>query len=402
MTAILALVVGSASGARLRSAVFVAAPQSAPTQSEASGSIAVTQVFGGESHMLTVDPSGQRRTRDLGPGWGASWSPDGRKLVFTYEVGVDGTYGGGVGALVGRGLGGGLERIFVTNADGTGRHLLEMPWLRSSRIEDSDPSWSPDGSRVAFTRTSWPAGVAHTQWNRGRSAFYVLDLAHGGPRRVSATFDSAYGDVTWSPDGRRLAYLAPGGGCPRPVLHVTSVDGTDDHVLAAASRPSGTGGGCAQNVTLAWSPDGSRIAFGRLAVASAAGIDLFLIDPSGKHLQMLRRERNTVNAFPVWSPDGKRIAFAVSPNSNGSQTLAVIDRDGRHLRLLRHRPNSIDVFPAWSPDGKRIAFEVGSNDGGPGPHTLAVIDRDGSHRHTILHARGYLYGAGPAWQPRRT
>jgi len=350
--------------------------------------------------MLAVDPSGHSRPRDLGPGWAASWSPDGRKLVFTYEVGVDASYGGGVGALVGRGLGGGLERIFVMNADGSGRHLLEMPWLRTSRFEDSDPSWSPDGSRVAFTRTVWPAGAAHTQWNRGRSAVYVLDLAHGGPRRVSAAFDSAYGEVTWSPDGQRLAYLAPAGRCLSPVLHVTRADGSGDHVLAAASRLQGASGGCAQAATLAWSPDGKWIAFGRLTRAHP-GIDLGLISPDGTHLQLLRHRSNTVNVFPAWSPDGKRIAFAVGPSNGGPNALAVIDRDGKHLQLLTPRPNTINLSPTWSPDGKRIAFEVGSNDGGPGPSTLAVVDRDGSHRRTILHVRGYLYGPGPAWQHQR-
>jgi Tol biopolymer transport system component len=373
--------------------------RSAPPQGGSSGSVALTRVYAGESHIMVVDLSGRSRPRDLGPGWGASWSPEGRRLVFTYEVDLDATYGGGVGAVIGRGLGGGLERIFVMNADGSGRHLLTMPWLGSPRFEDSDPAWSPDGSRIAFTRTVWPAGVAHTEWSRGRSAVYVLDLAHGGPRRVSVTFDSAYGNVTWSPDGQRLAYLAPAGRCPYPVLHVTKADGTGDHVLATASRLPDPPGGCAQTVTPAWSPDGERIAFGRLTRAPPS-IDLFLISPNGKHLQLLRHQPNTINVFPAWSPDGKRIAFQVGPNNGGPQAIAVIDRDGKHLQLLRHQPNTIDVFPTWSPDGKRIAFEVGSNDGGPGPHTLAVIDRDGSHRHTILHIRDYLYGPGPARQPR--
>ena len=83
--------------------------RSAMPHGGSSGLIAVTSVYGGESHMLAIDPSGRRRLRNLGPGWGASWSPDGRRLVFTYEVDLDATYGGGVGGLLGRGLGGGLD-----------------------------------------------------------------------------------------------------------------------------------------------------------------------------------------------------------------------------------------------------------------------------------------------------
>jgi Tol biopolymer transport system component len=327
--------------------------RSAPPQGAPSGLVALTRVEAGQSHIMLVDPSGRSRPRDLGPGWGPSWSPDGRKLVFTYEVDA--------GAVLGRGLGGGLERLFVMNADGSGRHLLPMPWLGSPRFEDRAPAWSPDGSRITFTRTVWPPGAAHTQWNPGQSTIDVLDLAHGGPRRISPPLGMDSGNVTWSPDGRRLAYsaYAPASRCPYPVLHVTNADGTGDHVLAAASRSPGAPGGCAPILTPAWSPDGHSIAFGRL-MKPPLGIDLFLISPNGKH-----------------------------------------------LHRLTDQPNMLNVSPTWSPDGKQIAFEVG-RPGDPlepeAPHELAVIDRDGSHRHAIMHVRdypyGYLYGSGPAWQPR--
>jgi Tol biopolymer transport system component len=327
----------------------------AQSQRGSSGRLAVARVYRGESHILLVDPSGRRAPRDLGRGWAPSWSPDGQKLVFGYQVGRGG-----------RGPGGGLERLFVMNADGSRRHALPVPARESRRFEDWGASWSPDGRRIAFTHTVWPAGADHTGRlaDFGRSAIYVLDLVRGGLRRVSRlseTGDLPLG-VTWSPDGRRLAYLGESGweysagtfshGCV--ALHVTNADGTNDHKLPTASRFSD--GGCIGIWTPAWSPDGRSIAFGRSTKHFGGGVDLYLISPDGKDLHRLTHQPNAVNAGPTWSADGKRIAFAF----------------GR-----RDRP-------------------------GPGPggqdqiRTVVVIDRDGGNRHTIARLRGHLFG-GPAW-----
>lgn len=132
-TGVAACLLAAAAGAAILVGLHGGRAHSAQPHGESSGLIALTRVDAGQSHIMLLDPSGRSRPRDLGPGWGASWSPDGRRLVFTYEVNV--------GAGVGDGLGGGFERIFVMNSDGSDRHLLRMPWPGSTRFEDSSPVW---------------------------------------------------------------------------------------------------------------------------------------------------------------------------------------------------------------------------------------------------------------------
>jgi Tol biopolymer transport system component len=340
--------------AREGGGVQAASPSSALLQGGSSGLLAYSRFYRGESHVMVVDPARPSRPRDLGRGRGPRWSADGTQLVFTDGIGRGGR---------------GLSRVFLMNADGSGRRALPVPSPGSRRFEDWAPAWSPDGNRIAFTRTVWFPETEHTVCCPARSAIFVLDLVHGGLRRVSTLGDRelpAY--VTWSPDGRRLAYLAGTGrsylvgrfgvGCIG--LRVSNADGTGHHhVLAAASRVQGLPDACVGVWYPAWSPDGHWIAFGRSTKPFGGGADLYLIAADGKHLRRLTHQPHSISGSPTWSADGRRIAFALGPLGGAGPGLG-------------------------GPDQIRA---------------VVVIDRDGGHRHTIVRVRGHLSG-GPDWQRR--
>jgi dipeptidyl aminopeptidase/acylaminoacyl peptidase len=195
-------------------------------------------------------------------------------------------------------------------------------------------------------------------------------------------------DLSWAPDGRRLAYAAPGG-----VWILDVRDGTSRQLTKCAAGRSAC--------TIAWSPDGSRV-----AVAHQSWLDL--VDPSDGSTETM----DTFSTFglvglmsPSWSPDSKRIAFVDRPGD-----LRVINRDGSGGQLV-HRSqglNSIGIWdPAWSPDGTTIAY-IGSDEWADDKQwtlNVTVVNVDGSNPRVIAEAgRCWCLGFSPglAWSPDGT
>ena len=101
--------------------------------------------------------------------------------------------------------------------------------------------------------------------------------------------------------------------------------------------------------SLAWSPDGTRIAF----IANRGGDRrIFVMNADGTDLVRLT-DHHAGNGSPAWSLDGRRIAF--TSNRSGDNEIFVINADGTELANWTHHPAD-DTAPAWSPDGDRIAF----------------------------------------------
>ena len=178
---------------------------------------------------------------------------------------------------------------------------------------------------------------------------------------------------------------------------------------------------------IAWSPDGSRVAFYRQTGVFTA--DVFVANADGSHVRNLTRGTAEFSWEPTWSPDGGRIAYVASdasqeqlmvvrPDGSGRQPVpgTAVDPDNGFLRspdwspdgqwigyslsngLHRVRPDGSDprflladgYGFAWSPDGGRIAF---TRDG-----DLAIADADGSNVRFATRTRNALEG-GAEWSP---
>jgi dipeptidyl aminopeptidase/acylaminoacyl peptidase len=175
--------------------------------------------------------------------------------------------------------------------------------------------------------TAWPATLAFSRPEAVGGGVFVLERS-GRVRLLSARGLAP----TWSPDGRRLAYVAPAAGGLSDV-YVSDSDGKNRAPLtrtplAAEAAPS-------------WASDGRRLVVernGRLFVIRA--------DRRGERFLSNGRE-------PAWSQKRNRIAFV--DTRDGAEDLYLVRSTGRGLRRLTASP-AVESQPAWSPDGKRLAY----------------------------------------------
>jgi Tol biopolymer transport system component len=227
-----------------------------------------------------------------------------------------------------------------------------------------DPSWSPDGRFAAATQV-----IDREGWEEDYQVV-VIDSRTGTQRAITSGPDDHFG-VAWSPDGTRIAYLRSAE-LGRPArLFIANADGTQ-------ARQVGTGE--YQESSPSWSPDGSQLAM------TLYSRDIAIVDAqSGGVVRQLTYDQRSVE--PAWSPDGSTIAFVVV--SLDDSAIWLMDANGTRRRMLKRESA---FHAAWSPDGRTIAF-INSDGGDPDIFTIRP-DRSGERPFT----RGRGYDMGPAWR----
>jgi TolB protein len=227
--------------------------------------------------------------------------------------------------------------------------LVLWIWNRdspSSIVRDGSPSWSPDGSEVAFYSE-----------RDGKADLAIVDRS-GQNRRTLTRTPADEGGPAFSPDGQLLAFDSDAGGSFD--IWVMRRDGTD--VRRLTTDP-------ARDVAPAWSPDGQRIAF--MSSRDNPEFDLYEMRADGSGLRRLTH--GSSNWFPQYSADATRLTFHVM------RDVHVLDLGtGAMTRLTTEPANG--MHPAWSPDGRQIAFMSWRN----GRTELFRMNADGSGQELLL------------------
>jgi TolB protein len=256
--------------------------------------------LGADGRVYRIDSDGFGNTPVTGGGraFSPAWSPDGQRFAYT-------RMDGGRGSIVVQSVGGAAQTVPGTTAG-----------------LNYTAAFAPDGRTVAYTHLT----------EEGADVYSANVADQCCARRLTASRFADNLSPTYSPDGRRIAFISTRAGGPQ--LYVMSADGTDQDVLAPFDY-----GDTGPSNAPEWSPDGANVVFHR-EVSRAPQI--FVVDVARQQVkQVTTGGRNT---DPTWAPDGRHVAF-VSDRS-GRLQLWVIDLEGGRVRQLP-TPGAVRL-PAWS------------------------------------------------------
>ena len=310
-------------------------------------STSVSPYAGADLWVADADGSGERKLASYAHD--PAWAPNSEQIAYTDLNG----------------------QLAITEIDGRGRVVF--------RGQSTRPSWSPDGRRLAVLR-----GMESPV-----SLMVVGSDSHGRTLIRSGIDYAGMHGPAWSPAGDLIAFSNDKSG-----LNAVTPDGRGFRHLAWHAD------------AFAWSPDGKRIAF-------VAGGRLYVVRSAGRATRDVTPAIAGRLDAPAWSPDGRWIVVTSQPPEGQEHTLVVASADGLRsrsiARLVRNPYGSETLWPTWRPGGvtaqrlgsplARRGSEVSSRSAFHTRGSIKAIAADGLSVAVVVAYRGRTCSGVAVWTP---
>ena len=351
------------------------------------GRIGLSDIFGmhSDGDIWSIDLESGKERKLIEEAFNPAFSPDGQHIAF------DASWAG-------------PRRIWI--ADKLGRNPQQVSFDPSEEVAHVIPAWSPDGTKIVFQnmeKTKFDIKVVdviskaitsitddffqdiNPIWAQSGEAIYFSSFRSGGrniwrvpvsktgepegPPQQMTTGAGEDVQLAVSPDGKRLAFsiLKLNADIWRlPVSPETGQATGGAEPLVATTREDSRG---------SWSPDGSMIAFNSDRTGE---MNIWVHDlADGSERQLTRGPGGDYQ--PHWAPDGQRLVFFSSRAGNAD--IWTVERASGKLRQLTKEP-SLEMNPFFSPDGRWIAYQ--SDSGGRREVWLMTADGKDQRRLTNI------------------
>jgi len=211
-----------------------------------------------------------------------------------------------------------------------------------SPADERFPRWSPDGRWIVF----------HSSADGG--GYFVMPAVGGAARKIAPCREAEtdVGPAEWSPDSARLAHVS--GQRTRPCIEILTLADRSSRKLSLPKNPK-------SNVVrhMSWSPDGRWLAYDRSLSRIAATCELWLLRVAdGVSLQLEDASKNNWN--PIWSPDSRDLYYLSDRSGAGDLWKRSLGADGRPQGDRRQVTSGIEILHAsLSADGRKLAYTKG-------------------------------------------